>query len=343
MDSVPFIDDDILNLQDRVEKLEKEKLKLTRKLEEKEIELLKQDLSNDEESGSDDFSLNVDSDSDSDSEFDALYTEMEVENLRHLFQIVKKDAANQRSTYEDQIKEMDALITDLNTQIKGLMVLKEQEESIKNENETLKSTIQRLVEQHQQEVLLLNQQIKDFKYTSKQIDSLKRSVKVLTKERDALKAKVYSLEKDDGGRKLSGSSESYELIQLRKANEKLLKEISDLHDALSEESSAEGSEVALAECCEIVNDCVSGEWVNLVCPMCHSAIPGDECDLCAAFMRIIKLKEERDRKEKEPEEGELHDEKVPIFMLVVVMVVVTIILFCWFLCFFLCLKNISVA
>ena len=39
MDSVPFIDDDILNLQDRVEKLEKEKLKLTRKLEEKEIEL----------------------------------------------------------------------------------------------------------------------------------------------------------------------------------------------------------------------------------------------------------------------------------------------------------------
>lgn len=340
MSSSPIVDEEIQSLRNMVIKLEQEKIELARRLHQKEVKLLEKELCNDAESDSDDLYLSDEYDSDVDEDCVEMQTEMEVDNLRHLFQVAKRDAEEQKSRYEEQINENSLVIKDLRHQVKGLQILKEQEEAIKKENETLKSTIQRLLTQHQLEVAQLNQRIIDAKDTSEKVQSLERSVMTLSKERDALKAKVYKLESDDGGRKLSGSSEAYELVQLRKTNEMLLGEINTLHDALNEETGGDRTEIALVQCFQIVNDCIEGEWVNHVCPLCNRAIPGKNCDLCAAFQRIVRLKEEKQKAEKGHEENdEIQDENVPVLMLAVVVVVILIIIACWFLSFLSCSKN----
>ena len=339
MSSPSLVDDEIQNLRNKVIMLEQEKLELARRLQQKEIKLLEKECCNDAASDSDDLYLSDEYDSDVDEEYVEMQAEMEVENLRHLFQVAKRDAEEQKRQYEEQINESSLVIKDLYQQIKGLRILEEQEEDIKKENKTLKSTIQRLLTQHQQEVVLLNHRINDTKDTSKKVQSLERSVMALSKERDALKAKVTKLESDDGGRKMSGSSEAYELVQLRKTNEMLLGEINTLHDTLNEETGANRAEVALVECFEIINDCIEGKWVNHVCPLCNRTIPGKNCDLCTAFQRIILLKEEKAKAEKGHEEEEIQDGNVPVLMLIVVVVVILIIIACWFLSFFSCSKN----
>ena len=340
MSSSPIVDEEIQSLRNMVIKLEQEKIELARRLHQKEVKLLEKELCNDTESDSDDLYLSDEYDSDVDEDCVEMQTEMEVDNLRHLFQVAKRDAEEQKTRYEEQINENSLVIKDLRHQIKGLQILKEQEEAIKKENETLKSTIQRLLTQHQLEVAQLNQRIIDAKDTSEKVQSLERSVMTLSKERDALKAKVYKLESDDGGRKLSGSSEAYELVQLRKTNETLLGEINTLHDALNEETGGDRTEIALVQCFQIVNDCIEGEWVNHVCPLCNRAIPGKNCDLCAAFQRIVRLKEEKQKAEKGHEENdEIQDGNVPVLMLAVVVVVILIIIACWFLSFLSCSKN----
>ena len=340
MSSSPIVDEEIQSLRNMVIKLEQEKIELARRLHQKEVKLLEKELCNDTESDSDDLYLSDEYDSDVDEDCVEMQTEMEVDNLRHLFQVAKRDAEEQKTRYEEQINENSLVIKDLRHQIKGLQILKEQEEAIKKENETLKSTIQRLLTQHQLEVAQLNQRIIDAKDTSEKVQSLERSVVTLSKERDALKAKVYKLESDDGGRKLSGSSEAYELVQLRKTNEMLLGEINTLHDALNEETGGDRTETALVQCLQIVNDCIEGEWVNHVCPLCNRAIPGKDCDLCAAFQRIVRLKEEKQKAEKGHEEkDEIQDGNVPVLMLAVVVVVILIIIACWFLSFLSCSKN----
>ena len=340
MSSSPIVDEEIQSLRNMVIKLEQEKIELARRLHQKEVKLLEKELCNDTESDSDDLYLSDEYDSDVDEDCVEMQTEMEVDNLRHLFQVAKRDAEEQKSRYEEQINENSLVIKDLLQQIKGLQILEEQEEAIKKENETLKSTIQRLLSQHQLEVAVLNQRITDAKDTSEKVQSLERSVMTLSKERDALKAKVYKLESDDGGRKLSGSSEAYELVQLRKTNEMLLGEINTLHDALNEEAGEDRTETALVQCFQIVNDCIEGEWVNHVCPLCKRTIPGKNCDLCAAFQRIVRLQEGKQKAEKGHEEkDEIQDGNVPVLMLAVVVVVILIIIACWFLSFLSCSKN----
>ena len=339
MSSPPTTDEDVQLLENRVKSLEKETLALSNKLVQAEVKLLQQECCDDKVSDSDDMSLSDEYDSDLGEEYEAIHNEMEIENLRHLFQAVRRDFKEEKSVYEDQIDENNALINDLQNQIKQLRILEEKENAIQEENQTLKSTIKRLVEQHEQEVLSLKQQITDAKHSAKQIRSLEQSIKMLSKDRDALKAEVYKLQSDDAGRKLSGSSESVELIQLRKENEKLVREIDDLQEALDGGKLDSIREMVLDQCCQIMNDCMEGDWVNLVCPRCNDAIPGSSCDLCAAFQRITRLKEERDKLEKELRAGEIQDGKVPIFMLVVVAVVILIIIACWFLSFLSCSKN----
>ena len=112
MSSSPIVDEEIQSLRNMVIKLEQEKIELARRLHQKEVKLLEKELCNDTESDSDDLYLSDEYDSDVDEDCVEMQTEMEVDNLRHLFQVAKRDAEEQKTRYEEQINENSLVIKD---------------------------------------------------------------------------------------------------------------------------------------------------------------------------------------------------------------------------------------
>ena len=267
------------------------------------------------------------SDSDSVGDFDNEMDEFNRDTLEFAYELLLKDCENDKRRFEDTLAEKDRRIEELQRKLSALSGMEEQVISLEKEKKSLIEALHQLTVTHQQEVSALNHKLDDLNDISDHNSLLESTINELNNEKESLEIELQKVKNDVGGRKLSGSSEAYELVQLRKTNEALRREIDELNDSIHKRNEASTSQDDLTLCGKIIESCLNGSAATMNCPLCEENVPGQNCVLCVQFSEIMKLKEQLEKRSEQPPDGVFP--QAGLFLLV--STILFVIIQCWLL------------
>lgn len=322
-----FTDDPLIReLNDSIISLQEEKQRIVAMLIRLKLENLRLKSANPIPKVEDDTLDQRSSDSDSSEDFDKEMDEFNRDTLEFAYELLLKDCENDKRRFEDTLAEKDQTIEELERKLSVLPGMEEKIVSLEREKKSLIETLHQLTATHQQEISALNHKLDDLSDISDHNNLLESTINELNHEKESLEIELQRVKNDTGGRKLSGSSEAYELVQLRKTNESLRREIEELNDSVYRRNRT-SSQDDLALCAKIIENCLKEGVATVDCPLCGANVPGQNCVLCAQFGEIMKLKEQLEKRSDGTPDGIFP--QVGLFLLIGT--ILFVIIQCWFL------------
>ena len=322
-----FIDDPLIReLNDSVISLQEEKQRIVAMLIRLKLENLRLRSANSLPKVEDDTLNQSSSDSDSSGDFDKEMDEFNRDTLEFAYELLLKDCENDKRRFEDTLAEKDQVIEELKRKLSVLPSMEEQIVSLEREKKSLIETLHQLTATHQQEISALNHKLDDLNNISDHNNLLESTINELSHEKESLEIELQKVKNDTGGRKLSGSSEAYELVQLRKTNESLRREIEELNDRIYRRNEASPQD-DLTLCGKIIENCLKDGVTTMDCPLCGANVPGKNCVLCVQFGEIMKLKEQLKKQSNKTPDGIFP--QAGLFLLIGT--ILFVIIQCWFL------------